>query len=121
MGPSLYVCPKMHLQCCLMAHFTVQEDGVKISFEVRKIVRVIDNTLGSTDIYVYVKMYVQCLTLKQSYGGNVEGTVVCGFYKINGSKLSPSFWEKLHINLVKKGPKCGTSMWPRWPMLQMVS
>ena len=31
---------------CLMAHFTVEEDGVKISFEVRKIVRVIDNTLG---------------------------------------------------------------------------
>ena len=29
-----------------MAHFTVEEDGVKISFEVRKIVRVIDNTLG---------------------------------------------------------------------------
>ena len=45
MGPSLYVCPKMHRQC-LMAHFTVEEDGVKISFEVRKIVRVIDNTLG---------------------------------------------------------------------------
>ena len=45
MGPSLYVFPKMHRQC-LMAHFTVEEDGVKISFEVRKIVRVIDNTLG---------------------------------------------------------------------------
>ena len=46
MGPKFIRLPKMHLQCCLMAHFTVEEDGVKISFEVRKIVRVIDNTLG---------------------------------------------------------------------------
>ena len=45
-GAKFIRLPKMHLQCCLMAHFTVEEDGVKISFEVRKIVRVIDNTLG---------------------------------------------------------------------------
>ena len=44
-GAKFIRLPKMHRQC-LMAHFTVEEDGVKISFEVRKIVRVIDNTLG---------------------------------------------------------------------------
>lgn len=45
-GAQVYTFAQKCIFQCLMAHFTVEEDGVKISFEVRKIVRVIDNTLG---------------------------------------------------------------------------
>ena len=63
-----------------MAHFTVEEDEVKISFKVRKIVRVIDNTLDATD-GPFSRAVRPNVKTAESNGSNVGGTVVCGFTK----------------------------------------
>ena len=88
-----------------MAHFTVEEDEVKISFEVRKIVRVIDNTLDATDGRL-VGQYVQMLKQQRVMGVMSGGQWFVGLQ---------NKWLKIVAQLLgetsHKSCKKGSEMW----------